>query len=131
MFKFPEVINFRDKHHRQIGVTPFSALLFVTSAKLVVRRTVYRAGLGCDRKINKYPHVEYCNMLFTSMPIIIRLVLLSTSAADPHCDPQRARQITYLSFTPKLPQVDVLIRGLLLVFLWHARDSLRGLIGIL
>ena len=62
---FPEVFSFRDKHHRQTGVTPFSALLFVTPAKLVVRCNLYRAGLSCDQKINKYAHVECYNTLFT------------------------------------------------------------------
>jgi len=64
------------------------------------------------------------------MAVIVRLVLLTISAADPHCDPQRPRQITYFCFTPKLPRVDVLIGGLLLVFLRHARDSLQDLSGI-
>ena len=62
---FPEVFSFRDEHRRQIGVTPFSVPLFVTTAKLVVRCTLYRAGLSCDQKINKYAHVKYWNMLFT------------------------------------------------------------------
>jgi len=65
MLIFPEVFSFRDKHRRQIGVTPFSALLFVTSAKLFVRCTLHRAGLTCDQKINKYAYVECCNILFT------------------------------------------------------------------